>query len=140
MVLPHSTRMRCICVSPTTLPGPASTEGSKALPCFHQVWLKGTTCFSLSADEHTDNGFCHCSFVPLEILLAESILEKQEQALLVKSLMHRKAQRSMKWAILRKFGDRFSFAPHSQLLRTGQRANVVCSRESWGSSERAEVG
>lgn len=140
MILPHSTRMRCICLSHNSFPGPASTEGSKALPCFHQVWLKGTTCFSLSADEHTDNGFCYCSFVPLEILLAGRILEKWEQALLVKSLMHRKAQGSMQCAIMRKFGDRFSFAPQNQLLRTGQRADVVCSRESWGSSERAEVG
>lgn len=64
-----------LCLSHNSFPGPASTDGSKALPCFHQVWLKGTTCLSLSANEPTDNGFCYHSFSPLELLPAGRMLE-----------------------------------------------------------------
>lgn len=73
-------------------------DGSKALSCFHQVWLKGTTHLSLRADEPTDNGFCYCSFFPLELLLAGRMLETgagmAEQALVVGSLLRPDAQKS----------------------------------------------
>lgn len=124
-----------------SFPGPAIAGGSKALPCFHPLWWKGSTYLSLGADQPTDNGDCPV-FFPLELLLAGRMLETGAelavQALVVGSLLRctEKPWGSLRWArlfypfTLRTLGIEFPFGPPGPAAEAGQGAGISCfSRE-----------